>query len=439
LAAAILAGPWTRRALLDRLRRATGSRGRWRSALVRRLFHSFGDAMPPHDFDQLVRFLDGERHIIRDRDTQSSPPGIELFWHTPVMMPHGGAAARWDVPAINTTAGLAEWLDVSPGQLDWLADLQGRSVGQPEEKLRHYRHLWVAKRAGRLRLLEIPKARLKAVQRRILHDILDRIPAHPAAHAFRADRSVATYARPHAGRAMVVRLDLRDFFPSVPAARVYALFRTAGYPPAVARYLTGLCTTSLPADVWHVRPDGAQRPRDESTWERYRCRHLPQGAPTSPALANLCAYRLDARLTALTRALGAEYTRYADDLAVSGDDRLARSARRFQVLVGVVAAEEGFELNYRKTRFLRRGVRQQLAGVVVNEHPNVLRVEYDRIKAVLTNSVRHGPASQNRDGRPDFRAYLLGKISFVAMLNPARGVKLRRLFDAIAWPAGSGD
>jgi hypothetical protein len=143
-------------------------------------------------------------------------------------------------------------------------------------------------------------------------------------------------------------------------------------------------------------------------------------------------------LTALAQAFRADYTRYADDLAFSGDDRLARSARRFQVLVGVVAAEEGFDLYYRKSRFMRRGVRQQLAGVVVNEHPNIRRAEYDRLKAILTNCVRHGPASQDREARSDFRAYLLGKIGFVAMLNPARGAKLRQLFDAIDWPGADG-
>jgi hypothetical protein len=175
------------------------------------------------------------------------------------------------------------------------------------------------------------------------------------------------------------------------------------------------------------------------TRQCYQRRHLPQGAPTSPALANACAYRLDARLTALARAFGAVYTRYADDLAFSGNDRLARSARRFQVLAGIIAAEERFELHYRKSRFMRRGVRQQLAGVVVNEHLNVSRTEYDKLKAVLTNCVRRGPASQNREGQLDFRAWLLGKVGFVTMINPARGAKLRRLFDAIVWSTEHDD
>jgi hypothetical protein len=228
-----------------------------------------------------------------------------------------------------------------------------------------------------------------------------------------------SYVAPHVGRRIVLRFDLRDFFASVSAARVQAIFRTAGFPGPVARLLTGLCTTRTPDEV----------PAEP----RWRVRHLPQGAPTSPALANLAAYRLDVRLSALAEKLGGSYTRYADDLAFSGDQRLERAARRLQILVAVIAAEEGFELNFRKSRFMRQGVRQQLAGVVVNARPNLRREVYDKLKAILHNCVRHGPASQNRAGHPDFRRHLLGRIAHATMLHPEREAKLRALFDCIVW------
>jgi len=85
---------------------------------------------------------------------------------------------------------------------------------------------------------------------------------------------------------------------------------------------------------------------------------------------------------------------------------------------------------------MREGTRQQVTGVVVNSHPNLPRDEYDRIKATLTNCVRHGPASQNRENHPSFRAHLAGRISYVKMLNASRAARLQRLFDAIEW-AGS--
>nr|WP_279609414.1 LysR substrate-binding domain-containing protein [Burkholderia cenocepacia] len=171
----------------------------------------------------------------------------------------------------------------------------------------------------------------------------------------------------------------------------------------------------------------------------YLKRHLPQGAPTSPALANLCAFRFDLRLAALARSLDATYTRYADDLAFSGGGALARDIERLQIRIAAIALEEGFALQLRKTRVMRRGARQQLAGVVVNRHPNLARDAFDRLKAILTNCIRHGPASQNRDAHPDFRAHLAGRVAHAAALNAARGAKLRALFDRIAWEPGGAD
>jgi hypothetical protein len=120
-------------------------------------------------------------------------------------------------------------------------------------------------------------------------------------------------------------------------------------------------------------------------------------------------------------------------LAFSGGVDLDRSARRFQVLVYRIAWEEGFELNTRKSRFMRQGIRQQLAGIVVNQRMNIARVEFDRLRAILNKCVRYGPASQNRDGRKDFKAYLAGRIAYVAMLNAGRGLRLRAEFKRVAW------
>src|SRR6185295_2476433 len=97
-----------------------------------------------------------------------------------------------------------------------------------------------------------------------------------------------------------------------------------------------------------------------------RTPHLPQGAPTSPAIANLCAFGLDVRLAAAARAVGAAYSRYADDLVFSGDADFARRARGFEAFVASVAQDEGFAVNFRKTRIMRQSERQRVAGLVVN-------------------------------------------------------------------------
>jgi hypothetical protein len=108
-------------------------------------------------------------------------------------------------------------------------------------------------------------------------------------------------------------------------------------------------------------------------------------------------------------------------------------AQRLEVRVAAIAIEEGFAVNLRKTRVMRRGARQHLAGVVVNSHPNLARTEFDALKAVLTNCVRSGPALQNRDGHSDFRAHLAGRVAHAAMLNAARGAKLKGIFGRIVW------
>jgi RNA-directed DNA polymerase len=347
------------------------------------------------------------------------------FWITPRM-----AAPRWPVPNIATTTALAGWIGLTPAHLDWFADCQGREARTPAGPMRHYLYRWVQGRRGK-RLLEVPKPRLKAIQRKILHELLDHVPAHEAAHGYRRGRSVVSYAAPHAGRRIVLRIDLREFFPSVRGARVRALFLTLGYPLEVARHLAGLCTNVVPDDVW---PVGSPSPGpDKRPW--FRSPHLPQGAPTSPAVANLCAHRLDRRLAGLAAKLGASYTRYADDLAFSGGEELERRARAFHVAVCRIALEEGFAVNTRKTRFMRRAARQHLAGVVVNEKVNCRRTDYDRLKATLTNCARHGPADQNREGHADFKAHLAGQIAHLARLSPARAAKLRALFDRVEWPA----
>jgi RNA-directed DNA polymerase len=161
--------------------------------------------------------------------------------------------------------------------------------------------------------------------------------------------------------------------------------------------------------------------------------HLPQGAPTSPSLANLCSYRLDCRLNGLGQFAGAAYTRYADDLAFSGEEKFDRFVERFATLVAVILQEEGFSVQHRKTRIMRQSVPQHLAGLVTNERLNVRRSDFDVLKAILTNCVRHGPESQNREAHPYFREHLAGRIGFMESIHAEKGRRLRAIFDQIEW------
>jgi RNA-directed DNA polymerase len=292
--------------------------------------------------------------------------------------------------------------------------------------LRHYHYRVLAKLSGSIRLIEAPKPRLKELQRQILSQILEKIPPHSAAHGFRKGRSIKTFIAPHVGQRVILRMDLKDFFPSISGPRIQAFFRTVGYPEPVADLLGGICTNVTPRNVWSGE--------DWAVRSLYARPHLPQGAPASPALANLCAYRADCRLAGLAKSAGAAYTRYADDLAFSGGESFERCVERFSTHVAAILHEEGFTVHHRKTRVMRQGVRQHLVGLVANQRVNVMRTDFDRLKATLNNCVRLGPESQNRDGHERFRPHLEGRVGFVESINPAKGRRLRMLLERIKWP-----
>lgn len=339
--------------------------------------------------------------------------------------------ASLDVPRLATPGQLAKWLDVSLPHLDWLADTRRQATRTDIQVLQNYRYRFVAKRSGPPRLLEEPKPLLKSVQRRILGDIIGKLPVHDAAHGYVAGRSCLSGAARHASEAVVVAADLKDFFPSTPVRRVHAIFRSIGYPYAVARMLTGLTTSTVPEIVLRRLPRGQHH--DRQTRAHFMLPHLPQGAPTSPTLANLAAFSLDCRLAGLARAYAANYTRYADDLAFSGGARLNRNVDWFLWIVSQIARDEGYVLNPAKTRVMPSCFQQRVTGIVVNQHINIAREDYDRLKATLCNAVHHGAASQNRDGHADFRAHLEGRVGWVEQVNPKRGGRLRRLLDRIDW------
>jgi hypothetical protein len=228
-------------------------------------------------------------------------------------------------------------------------------------------------------------------------------------------------------------MDIGDFFPSIPAARIEALFRTVGYPEPVAALLSGLCTNTAPRALWKQPiPDTDPAILHEAR-SLYTRPHLPQGAPTSPALANLCLWRADCRLSGLAQSAGAQYTRYADDLAFSGGEDFDRCARRFSLHAAAILLEEGFAANHRKTRLMRQSGRQHLAGLVTNQRINLARDDFDTLKAILTNCIRHGPQSQNHESHPHFREHLEGRVAFVQTIHAVKGKRLRALFDRIDW------
>jgi len=312
---------------------------------------------------------------------------------------------KLDLPKLGKVADVAKLVGVEEKKLGVLMRPgTGKGSGYVEFE--------IPKRTGGLRKICAPRARLKGVQRAILREILDKMPTHPAAHGFVGERSTLTNARAHVGAAIVVRVDIEDFFPTVHYRRVRGFF-TKHFHPDVADALAGL-TTHRPklADGTVVWP-GA----------------LPQGAPTSPALANLVCRRLDARLDALAKKTGATYTRYADDLTFSFPEPPARLGR-FLWWVNAILQQEGFSENLKKRKIMRKGGSRRVTGLVVDEKPSIPREDRRRFKAILANCRHHGVASQAR-GKPDFPAWLRGYAAYVRMVHPELGAKWQREVEEI--------
>ena len=430
LAIAFLAGPWEADLLRKRAEQVVGKPRRWLARLARQI-HAKGEGRGALRRRWVAGWILDDPLFQRAYDESELTVDVRVWHARPAMRPASGPPVDWRLPAIATTGTLADWLGIKPNELAWFADLRKMQHRVPEGSLRHYRYQCIKKRHGEVRLLEVPKPRLRELQRQVLRRLLDRIPPHNAAHGFRAGHGVRSFAEPHVGRRVVMRLDLRDFFPTIRSGRILPIFLTAGYPETVAQALTGLCTHGAGDDAFDAfAPSPDERRRLETLYGRP---HLPQGAPTSPALSNLAAYRLDCRLAALAVSAGAVYTRYADDLAFSGDREFERAVRRFHVQVAAIALAEGFVVHTRKTRIMRSGARQQLAGVVVNRHPNLSRTKFDRLKAILHNCVANGLHAENRDQHADFSAHLAGMVSYAEMINPARGQRLRAIFERICW------
>lgn len=424
LATAMLAGPWTDAALTARTARALGrpKAPRWVQALTGQVLAAYRD--PPTDRPRELAAYLQTCPAWRTAWQHRRPPRIVAWTPVPTQL----VRRRWPVAELPDHGALARLLDVDQGELAWFADVrsQERYAAGP---LRHYRWSQIVRPSG-VRLVAAPKPRLKEIQRRLLRHVLDPIPLHDAAHGCVPGRSVRTAVASHAGATVVIRVDLEAFFPSVRAGRVWNLLREAGLPEGVAHTVTGLLTTTVPVDV--LRASRSALLGNERSLARLRTPHLPTGAPTSPAAANVIAYSLDRRLSALAARFGAQYTRYVDDLTFSGGPSLRGESSRFVALVREVVHDEGFAVNERKTVVLGDSGRQAVLGAVVNDHPTVPRPERDALRALLHNCAVHGWRSQARE-HDDFRAHVLGRISWVTGLNPVHGARLRSAFDRIDW------
>ncbi len=263
-----------------------------------------------------------------DRETQEGKSLSPMSQDHARRPPRLASAEIHGLPRIENLDDLANVTGIGRAPLRWM--LYGRH---------HYTTFQIPKRHGGFRAIARPKPALAALQRWILRSILDRLHSAPGCCGFERGSKLIDNATPHTGAKAILCLDIEGFFPSISAARVATVFRIAGYRTDVASMMAQFCTR-----------DGV----------------LPQGAPSSPKLANLVCFRLDRRLRQFAEKSGFVYSRYADDMTFSGPSS-SRLAKALPMLEHIVNST-GFAVNRGKTRLLGGGRALRVTGLVVSPH-----------------------------------------------------------------------
>ncbi len=316
---------------------------------------------------------------------------------------------RAALPALDDAQDLARAMGLTLQELRFLA------FDRRVSRITHYRRFALPKKTGGERIISAPMPRLKRAQYWVLDNLLARAPVHPAAHGFLRGRSIVSNAAPHVGQAVVINLDLKDFFPSIGMPRIRGVFTQLGYSKQVATTLALLCTEAATEEV---SVDG------ETFHVAHGPRVLPQGAPSSPALTNLLCRRLDARLQGAAAKLGYTYTRYADDLTFSGGEVTRKLAGKLLWRVKQIVIDEGFTPHPDKQHVMRDSQRQGVTGIVVNQKPSLERDTLRRFRATLFQVEKDGPDGKAWNGNTNVLAALEGYANFVKMVDPAKGAPL---------------
>lgn len=237
---------------------------------------------------------------------------------------------------------------------------------------KHYRSFVLRKKDGSPRDIDTPRTYLKVIHWWILDNILNHVDVAENVFGFVVGRSAIQNAQFHFGANHVLNVDIKQFFPSITIDQVCEIFKSLGYGTDVSKMLAELCCL------------------DE---------RVPQGAPTSPALANLVLRRLDEELTEAATQAGYKYSRYADDLTFSSSARIDDD---FLHVVQKSVERAGFELKDTKTRFSGSGGRMEVTGVVINEIMQPGRIWRKRTRAAL-HKLSKSPRFTRRN-----LSYLLG-------------------------------
>ena len=318
--------------------------------------------------------------------------------------------------------------------LKHFSEIIGISYSQLEDIIffreKYYGLFKLERKRGGKREIRCPNSKLKSIQRWILRHILDQIPTHNSCKGFCKGASISENALPHLHASSLLKVDLFRFFDSISERRIYHVFKSVGYHPNLAVDLAKFCTFPATDKYENAILEDPCCPKDFQLSRSF----LPQGAPTSPALANLVARRLDIRLSALVAKLGANYTRYADDLTFSGEfDSLPKIGQIKEII-----RDEGFFINSSKVSLCSKGQQQKVTGLIVSGNELRIPKKYKRdILKHLYFAEKFGPQQHLKNiliDNASFQDWLLGRIMFVRSIEPNVGESMLIKFNRIDWP-----
>jgi len=340
---------------------------------------------------------------------------------------------RPPLPAVLTLCHLAKRLDLSYGTLRHYV---ARQAIDP------YRQFRIRKHSGGYRRICVPDENLKQVQSWIANHVLRNVPAHPCSQAFSPGDSIVKCASRHAGARWLVKLDVADFFGSITEIQVSRVFRSLGYNKLVSFELARLCTY-LPWDsAKHRMPAWKVRSRNTAI-EVYRQNHLgrlPQGASTSPMLANLAMRQVDEALRLIAEERGLIYSRYSDDMTFSTDAEFSREdAKRLIQAVADELKARGLFLNRSKTKVVHPGARRIVLGLLVDgPQPVLSRAFRDNLRQHFHYLKKFGVdehvRARNFDSAGGLYRHLRGLVDFASMVDARYGASVRGELDSVRWP-----
>ena len=275
-----------------------------------------------------------------------------------------------------------------------------------------YRQFHIPKKSGGVRTITAPDGELKDVMLTLAFMLSELYIPTPEAMAFVSGRSIVENASQHIGQNYVLNLDLSDFFTSITANMVEHNLVKLGIAPLVARDIASICTYPMVNDHHVVNV-------------------VPQGAPTSPVISNICAMTLDNRLSGLARRFHLTYTRYADDITFSSNHNVYQKDGAFMEELNRIIAECHFTINPKKTRLQKRGSRQEVTGLTVVQKTNVSR-KYIKNLRVLIHKIRYQEVPTMHDIN-----VVRGKLNFLRMVkgadDPTYNAYTKKLNMAVKW------